>query len=98
MKFGQTAIPTSNSSILGTKRAGRAPLGAKFQWDCPENFWIVRTVFGLSGKFLDCPDSFWIVRTVLGLSGKFLDCPDSFGIVRKVSGLSGQFLDCPDSF
>ena len=36
--------------------------------DCPDSFWIVRTVFGLSGWFLDCPDSFWITWTVFELS------------------------------
>ena len=60
--------------------------------DCPNSFqknqnssWIVRTVSGLSGKFLDYPDSFWIVWKVSGLSGQFLDCPDSFWIVQTVS-------------
>ena len=61
-------------------------------------FWIVWTVFGLSGQFLISPDSFWIVRTVSRLSGHFLDCPDSFWIDRTVSRLSRYFLDCPDSF
>ena len=61
-------------------------------------FWIVWTVFGLSGQFLICPDSFWIVRTVFGLSGQFLDRLDSFWIVQTLFGLSGQFLDCADSF
>ena len=73
--------------------------------DCPESFWIVWKVSGLSGQFLDCPDSFCIVRkvfrlsmTVSRLSGQFVDCPKSFWIVWNVSGLSGQFLDCPDRF
>ena len=52
--------------------------------DHPDSFWIVQTVYGLSGQFLDCPDSFWILRTVFGLSGQFLDCPESFWIVRTV--------------
>ena len=35
--------------------------------DCPDSFYIVRTVSGLSGQFL------YSVRTVFGLSGQYLD-------------------------
>ena len=29
---------------------------------CPDSFWIVQIVFGLSEQFFNCPDSFLIVR------------------------------------
>ena len=66
--------------------------------DCPESFWIVWKVSGLSGEFEDCLENFWIIRTVCRLSRQFLDCPESFWIIWTVSRLSRQFLDCPESF
>ena len=46
--------------------------------DCPDIFWIVRTVFGLSRYLLDCPDSFWIIWIKFERSGQFLHHEDSF--------------------
>ena len=40
---------------------------------CPDSFWIVQTVFELSGQFLD-------FRTVSRLSGQLLNCPDSLWV------------------
>ena len=61
--------------------------------NCPDTFWIVRTVSRLSGQFLCCPESFWIIWSVSRLSGQFVDSPDSFLTIRTVSLPTGQFWE-----
>ena len=59
--------------------------------DCPDSFWIVRTVFGLSGlffklfiQFFDFLDNFCIIRTVFGLSEQFPACGILINLVNWV--------------
>ena len=46
--------------------------------DCPDSFYFIWIVFGLSGQFLDYPDSLMFVRRDSKSLGQSLDYPDSF--------------------